>query len=584
MQINSLALRYLLTDVSRHPATSIICAVLFGIGLFHIVLAVVTVSTYGLNYPFMDEIRISQHYIEIPFPRNILQLENGHRIVLPGLLRYIEINLMHGFPRLQLIASTAAIFASFGILASAVIREPQQAVILKIGMLTLIASLLFWVAHARMLIHIFESCHILFITFFLVLAVRCVVRAPVTRTSLWIFAVLCCAGATFSFGPGIASFAALFSVALARRAPVKVLCVIVLMASLCLILYTYWLPGAEGARQNIGGRWSTSIFILIARVGAMWVAIFDPYSTGNAMRILNSCVFGLVGLVIPSMSMGVRLLKKQAFTEVGLYGIAFFAFGLTANMLITISRHEYFAQYPDQLFADRYLFWSSLTWLGISLYSFSLLKGGSSAAKIMFLAGAFLISASAIRPAFISTAWSATVYRNVELSAIATYMNIHDDEIIGGVSDGPPESTYRAARVMQEKQLGAFWALSGIQIGAKPIFAEQNSSSPIPAISMTRGHEWSTQGGDRFLVVNGGLPYTLAKTIGRKPIVVANKDGAIIGIVTLNSTGKSPRSILLRNGTTFTEFSGYIQSTSTPARLGTLQSDGSFYSVAETLQ
>jgi hypothetical protein len=572
VQIHIFDPRGLLTKLLRYPLATILCATALVIGVLHVVLAIITVSTYAFNYPFMDEIRISLHYIQIPFPRSILQLENGHRLVLPGLLRSIEIKMFQGAPYLQSIASTTAIFSSYYILTRAVMREPEANMFLKLGTAALIASVLFWIAHARMLVHIFESCHILFITFFLVLAIKFAISASSTENSRWIFAALCCAGATFSFGPGIASFVALFAVALSRRASVKVLAIIVLSAGLCALLYAYGLPGGDGARHSVTGQIATSIFLLIARIGAIWVAIFDPYARGNEVSILTGCILGLVGFAVTGFAAITQWAKKQPLSEAGMYGIAFFVFGLTANALITISRQEYFAQYPDQLFAPRYLFWSSLTWLGIGLYSFSLQRDANRANA--FLIVAILACACAIRPAFISTGWSATVYRNVELSAIAMYLGVRDDEIVGSVTDGNPLLTYEAAQVMKERQLGPFSFFSGIQIGETAAFAKQELTTAPLSIAIRRGREWRTQDNERFQVVSGSLPVAVAKSIGRNPIVLANEDGKITGVVTLNSTGKRPQTMLRENGTTLTEFGGYVQSGANPKWLGTRSSDG----------
>ena len=117
-----------------------------------------------------------------------------------------------------------------------------------------ICTMLLWNANARMFIHAYEAMHVFYVTFFLVVAIHLAMRASDTGAwKWWIGAVVACIAATFSFGMGVGSFAAVAIVAVLRRCGRLPLLFIVLSALATFLVYYVVLPGAEGVRALASG-------------------------------------------------------------------------------------------------------------------------------------------------------------------------------------------------------------------------------------------------------------------------------------------------------------------------------------------
>jgi hypothetical protein len=68
-----------------------------------------------------------------------------------------------------------------------------------------------------------------------------------------------------------------------------------------------------------------------------------------------------------------RATTRAATIEAIGFGVAWFAFG--AAGIVSLSRLSYFHQYPEQIYANRYLPWPCLFWLGLGLIALG--KGGA---------------------------------------------------------------------------------------------------------------------------------------------------------------------------------------------------------------
>ena len=224
-------------------------AVLLGLALYHLLLTLFTVSSFGLRYPFMDQFRLNLRYLTTPFPQNVLALENGHRPVLPGIVRVIELNWLGGTQLLQKLTASLAAIGVAAILWAGIKRDMRKDSVLIAAAVCALFTLLTWNANARMFIHAYEAMHVFYVTLFLVVAIHFVIRDPFERGLKPIaFSIAACVGETFSFGPGIASFTAIMAIGILQRREPKVLALIAVAAFTTLLLYYFALPGAEGVR------------------------------------------------------------------------------------------------------------------------------------------------------------------------------------------------------------------------------------------------------------------------------------------------------------------------------------------------
>ena len=67
-----------------------------------------TLSTFALRYPAFDQYRLYSIYLGLPFPTNAVQPENGHRPILPALLRLAEIRWLAADQKFKVVVGRGA--------------------------------------------------------------------------------------------------------------------------------------------------------------------------------------------------------------------------------------------------------------------------------------------------------------------------------------------------------------------------------------------------------------------------------------------------------------------------------------------
>jgi hypothetical protein len=91
--------------------------------------------------------------------------------------------------------------------------------------------------------------------------------------------------------------------------------------------------------------------------------------------------------------------RRIPFGESDLYGLGLIGCGLVTNVLIAISRTADFFEHTRQPFADRYLFWSSVTWLGLCIYLLPRLVQAKRIKQYAAAVTVMLFSLAAVPPA-----------------------------------------------------------------------------------------------------------------------------------------------------------------------------------------
>ena len=545
---------------------------LAALSIYHVALTASTVLAFSLRYPFMDQFRLNLRYLTIPFPQSVLLLENGHRPVLPGLVRFVELNWFKGTHSLQALTSWVAAAVVVAMLLLAVKRDLRgNSMLIASGICAICATLL-WNANARMFIHAYEAMHVFYVTAFAMVAIYCAVRASDTGAwKWWIGSIVACVAATFSFGMGFASFAAVASIAVLRRCG-RFPIVLILVAALA----TFWiyyavLPGAEGVRGVTSAQSARAvIFFAFARVGAVFAELLRLFVPDLALQAAVGALAGAAGVVVISV-MSIRQWNRRVpFVDLELYGLGLAIFGVAANLLIAVSRTGYFFDYPVQLFADRYLFWSCAPWLGIYLYLLPRLARGNRIGQFSAAVAVLLFSLAAVPPACWDNRWSANVYRVSSLAGLAMKLGVRNYAQVSEVSGSDFATTYSAVDEMRDRNLGMFADVSRMRVGDK---AETGASSlTVPAKATRFNVDWPT--GTIARLVSGELPQALAAREQEAELWFADSNGTLIGRAAFTNAGSKPHNALFLGIPTLSGFEGYVMQTGFPAALLAREPDG----------
>jgi hypothetical protein len=358
------------------------------LALLYLLAGVAAMWWLAPRVPYADGWRFLGHFLQAPFPWDILAPDNGHHELFPNAVRVLELHAFAAQQWLQVgvgivlaLATVLVFWRGIGALAGAAARSAALlAVVLGV----------FWLGNIRALAHGNESVHAYSVTLFLAIGLHVLSRSRVGRGGLVdaALAAACGLAAAFSFGSGIACFAGFGAVLALRRAPWPQWAV--LIAGLVLTLVLLHLDGGTGGSPGFAPlrqgdmllRWLAGPFayaawplldpqlaaqvpVAAARVPAQAVAqayegAFGPVLLARWPHLL----FGLAGLAW-LVVLGWRAWRDRA--PVVLVGIGLACFAAAVGAMITLVRLDYFGTQPDQLLALRYVVWSSLFWAGLLL-------------------------------------------------------------------------------------------------------------------------------------------------------------------------------------------------------------------------
>lgn len=65
------------------------------------------IANFAWRQPLLDQFRLYETYLTLPFRQNIVQRENGHRPIVPSLVRVAEIHWLHTDQSLQIVLGAA---------------------------------------------------------------------------------------------------------------------------------------------------------------------------------------------------------------------------------------------------------------------------------------------------------------------------------------------------------------------------------------------------------------------------------------------------------------------------------------------
>src|SRR5690606_7465224 len=189
---------------------------LHALAVLYVAAAVAAMAWLSPRVPYADAWRHLGRYLALPFPRDVLAPDNGHQEILPNLVRVAELRLFEGGQWLQIAVGIALALLTLATCWRALRGlEPARRAAAWLGAVLGVC----WLGNIRALAHANESVHAYSVTLLVAIGLLALARARpadvLARTAL---AAACGLGAAFSFGSGIAAFAAFAAVLLLRRA------------------------------------------------------------------------------------------------------------------------------------------------------------------------------------------------------------------------------------------------------------------------------------------------------------------------------------------------------------------------------
>ena len=374
-------------------ALRLMLLVLAGLAL---VWGVYAVSVYGWRDLYADQWRLYRQFLMLSFPDNVLFLENGHRPVIPNLLRVAEIAWFRGNQWLQWAVGLAFAVCTVLLGWRVVLRDRAISSLSQAVCVVTLALTVFWLANSRMLMHPNESVHTYLITMLVAAAGAVGARLANGARGIGPEIVAASAGcfvATFSFGPGVSLFVALGLALVIGRA--RWVNVAFLLAALLVTLAAYFaLPGGEGVsgvlqvrpldNARIAAQWLSSPimylllpFLDVGQSGALPFELLRRTAawSSNIYTAIFGDVWKSVGPQAVVGAVGITVLFLQSFscwrrrdsTPTSFAGFVFAWFGLGVACVVSLSRLGYFEVHAGQVYANRYLPWPCLFWAGLVL-------------------------------------------------------------------------------------------------------------------------------------------------------------------------------------------------------------------------
>jgi len=432
--------------------------------------------------PYADQWRFQAHLLSTPFPQSVVNADNGHHELLPSLVRLAELHWLHGGQWLQigigivlLLATQALGWRQLAGLPSS--QRNAAALALLLG--------LCWLGNQRALGHGNETVHAYSVTALLLAGLLVLGRKLRPDAGAAGIAALCGFAAAFSFGSGIAAFAAFFPMLWLTRA--RPAAWATLSVGLVLTLAALQLTGdSTGALAFAPLSWISSWLRWLAGpwIHAVWPALDPalaarlPSAAGALLSPIASAYdarFGPVMLAwfphIPIALAGLAALAWQGlkawqapqtpWAPAQRLGIGIALFAAATGALVAVVRDAYFQTYPDQLLAPRYMVWSSLFWAGLLLAAVARASSPRRALSLVLLVALVLL------PSQVWTAKLAGSMRQVAThTAVAAAVGVVDRAVPLG--ENVPAEIVAALPLQRKAQVEMFAWPQVRWLGRKP--------------------------------------------------------------------------------------------------------------------
>jgi hypothetical protein len=341
--------------------------------------------------PFADAWRHYTRLLTAPFPGSVLAADNGHPEIFANLVRWVSLWWLRGSESVQIAIGLLLLAAAFAVFVQIIRRAADIAAPVRAAAVFSLALGLFWLGNARALLHDNETLHVYSVFLCLAGAIFIALRRPAQTLSIArvCAATALCFVASLNFGSGIASFVALLSLLFLMHAPPRGFAVVAAGLLLAVVCYVRL---AGGVGSAVSFQPVDQAMIALRWLSVPLIYLFWPFVDPNAAAAMPYPLNALAGLIarawtqlfgnvhasaMPQAIAGfafVALLcwrtwrarrRPEDGNDIEKLGLALSWFGAAVAGLVALTRTGYFAEFPLQLSAPRYLPWSSLAWAGL---------------------------------------------------------------------------------------------------------------------------------------------------------------------------------------------------------------------------
>jgi len=530
--------------------------------IFYVWTTACAVLNFGLRQPMFDEYNFYRTFLENPFPDNVLQSGNGHRPIFPNLLIAAEVRWLAGNHLIQFGVGLICAVLTCVLIALCVGRErtlsrAARAAGVMFGVLGIM-----WLGNGRMLLHSYESLHVYLLVLSISIAGLCTYEAWSRSSRGWlIHACAACVVAMFCFGSGVASFPAIILLGCVLGLPWRWLAIPAATLALCLFLYLYALPGDQGVRGVLSFHPVDSVLTAADWISSPWVGSWLGHaqppmspemteglvhaSVGPAIIASANGLQSLMGISWRSIARALGILgiatflvrfallaldRREKATRLQILASTFCLFALATAAVISLGRLDYFRQFPDQIYADRYMVWPSLFWAGLAL----LLLADTWRMRPRIAKTAGILFAIALPVALsptqeVNAAWGSLVYRASQQVAAAARSDVFDGAIYPDGADASRADVLRSLALFKKDHLAMFskpgWELVGTQW---PGALERSDKIAADARLTTTLNDAET--GMPAARIEGIVTHGIAKVRGKDQIAVLDENNTIVGV------------------------------------------------------
>lgn len=553
---------------SRPWAERALGALLVVIGGYYFLTGLLTALTFAWPQPAFDQFRLYPLYLELPFPENILQRENGHRPIVPGLFRYAEILWLDGNQWLQIGLGLVAASLTALLVAAASWRASGMPLAARAAGAAAALIAVFWLGNARMLLHGNELIHAYPLTLCVVVGALCVWQATLYRPYLWMAgASVAAVIATFCFGPGMACFPAFALAAYGAGVRVRSLAIPLVAMVACLVLYVAVLPGDAHVRDSLALRpvenVATAARWLASPVVNAWTGFAEPplnahsagliaqrhgWLVGSAQAIQTmsglrwatgqALVLGFLGLAVLFAWVARAVVVRRVASPLEVVGGVLMMFGAASALIIGVGRLQYFEAHPDQIFADRYLIWPCLFWLGAVLILLVQTRATGRVTRPIAVV-AVVFAAIVLWPTHrFNAGWGAAVYQLNQRTAAAARSDVLSTEVFTRDDSAAPfEDKMRSLALFRERHLAMFAQDGSDAIGTVWTGALDQASSGATGLTTPRLLT-DERDGSTASTFSGVLEKSVAATPDLLLLVLDN-DNRIVGYAQPTGLGQN---------------------------------------------
>lgn len=425
--------------------------------------------------------------------------ENEHRPILPGLVRVAEIHWFDANQILQIVFGAACALLTAGLIALACWREQSLGRLARgAGVFASLAAI-FWFGNARMLIHGNELVHAYLVTASVALGAWAVWRARTGAAMRWMLvATLAGMVAAFSFGSGMALFPALTIAAFGLGLGWRAWSLPLLGCGIALGLYLGVLPGDATIRATLEFRPWDSALMACRWIASPWINAWlgfadPPYipphagllaqghgrylvesanwvqsATGLSWATSLATLIGASGFCLLGAWLLRLLSLRRIESRLELLAGVLMMFGAAAAVVVSVGRLGYLELHPEQVFADRYLVWPCLFWLGVFLMLIGW-RGRLQSARQVSAVLVAVVASIALWPTHeLGIGWTQTLQRGNEQMAAAARADVIDPDVFW--RDDPSvlfDDKLRSLQLFRERRLVMFAMPGATAIGER---------------------------------------------------------------------------------------------------------------------